>query len=851
MDPSILRSVWPVFSAEAREQIQQIGEQVLALELDPSERDPELVTVLKRQVHSLKGSAASLGLTDIERLVHAVEDQLAKDPQGPAVRAFIDTTLRSLTAIEGALAQGDRGETPVVAHLTSLLRELDADPGRAAGGASGVELAAFKAEALDVLAGLEGSLGALMSPHVPDRVSRVHAAVEVADGLTALATQVGALGVAKRGAVVASCFAQLTEPGDAASRAASELAGELVNLRIELEAHGEARAAPAAHVPLAAGAVAQGLSAEERAGPARGGEGDRQVRVSVKTLESLALQVEQLVAGRAQMLRRDDQHRDLLDGVQQALLTLERAMSEARVSAGATAGAAANAAGLEPLRNGLGHLRRLQKNLLDLMKSSHREAEQLGLITQVVRDDLRDLRMVPASQVLDPLRRAVRETSARLHKDVELVLAGGDTRLDRRILEQLRDPLMHLVRNAIDHGIEPADTRRLAGKPARGRIEVRVEARGARIAVVVADDGGGLDPERVRASAVRKGLLAPDAAARLSEAEARRLVFLPGFSTRTEVTEISGRGVGLDVVASTAARLQGSVDVDSVAGQGTRFTIDLPLTLAAGLGLLVRAGTTVAALPADAVRRVLRLAPEEVGTVAGRVLAQVEGQQLPFHALSESMGLARLPLALDSKKRQPALLLALGAERAVFAVDEVLGQQEIVVRPLGRHVGSVPHLAGATMLDDGRLVPVLNASALLRVSLPGLRGVATGPGKPRILVADDSLTTRFAMKSLLEIAGYPVVTASDGEEAWAVLERSGAQLVVSDWQMPRLEGPGLARRMKAHPSLSRVPIILVTSLDSPEDRAQGLESGADGYLVKKDVERGKLLELVRQLLPSA
>jgi two-component system chemotaxis sensor kinase CheA len=298
-------------------------------------------------------------------------------------------------------------------------------------------------------------------------------------------------------------------------------------------------------------------------------------------------------------------------------------------------------------------------------------------------------------------------------------------------------------------------------------------------------------------------------------------------------------------------RLQGSVDVTYTAGRGTRFTIDLPLTLAATLGLLVRAGTTVAALSSDAVTRVLRLKPDDVGTVAGRVVARVDGQQLAFLSLAESIGMPRLPLAIEAGKPQTAMLMSMGSDSAVFAIDEVVGQQEIVVRTLGQHVREVRHLAGAAVLDDGRLVPVLNAAELLRSAAPNVRTGPTEARRPRILVCDDALTTRFAMKSLLEIAGYPVVTAADGEEAWGILERTGCQLVVSDWQMPRLDGIGLARRIKAHPTLHTTPIILCTSLDSPEERAAGLEAGADGYLVKREVERGKLLELVRQLLPAS
>jgi two-component system chemotaxis sensor kinase CheA len=847
MDAQLLRSIWPVFSAETREQIQAIGSKVLGLEGPVQEREPDLLPSLKRLVHSLKGSAASLGLDDIEKVVHAIEDGLAHfKPEDRLPRAVVESMLRGLSAIEGAMARGDGGQAPVVEGLGPLLAALGREGAAGAGPAGGAGPGVSKG--LDALESLEAALSALCSPDVPDRAAVVRTAVERSRALRQAAESAGVERVASLAEAAALGFTRMEPGGDAAGLAASDLAGTLVDLRAALEAAGGAgvveraaealRSVPAPGAAEAPGAQAAPVGAQESRGAA-----DRTVRVSVKTLESLALQVELLLSGRAQQTRRGGAHRALMDGMHEVLLNLERASSQLVLAGGGPA--------LEPLRAGVMQMRTLQKRLLELTRESHRDGEQLALVAQVARDDLRDLRMVPASQVLEPLRRTVREVSARLNKEVTLELAGGDVRLDRRILDALKDPLLHLVRNAIDHGLESAAERRSAGKPEAGRLSVRVEPRGTRIAVVVEDDGGGLSPERVRATAVRRGLLTAEAAAKLSDAQAARLVFQPGFSTREQVTATSGRGVGLDVVQATAQRLQGSVDVDFTVGKGTRFTVDLPLTLAAALGLLVRTGTTVSAIPSDSVKRVLRLAPSDVGTVAGRVVARVDGEQLTFLPLAESIGLPRLPLALDSGKLQTAALLSVGDERVLFAIDEVVGQQEIVVRSLGRHVAGVRHLAGAAVLDDGRVVPVLNATELVRAARPETRSVETQASRPRILVCDDALTTRFAMKSLLEIAGYPVVTAADGEEAWAVLERSPCQLVVSDWQMPRLDGVGLARRIKSHPTLHRTPIILVTSLDSPEDRAAGLEAGADGYLVKREVERGKLLELVRQLLPAS
>ncbi|MFL5356739.1 response regulator [Archangium sp.] len=803
----------------------------------------EQLTSLKREVHSLKGSAASLGLADIEQLVHAIEDGLARCAPGHIPPpGLVECTLRSLSAIESALNRGDVGESPHVEELAQLLSALGKGGFEQVAEARPKVPAQFRRDGLQTLEKLETSLGRLCSPGLEDRPGAVWEAVGLAELLKAAANTVGASAVESLASNIRAGFARMEEAGVGASVAASDIAGALVQLRGALEVLTEEVAVEPAAPPAEPEVTARSAS-----GGRRQTDMDRAgvVRVSVRTLDSLALQVEQLAAGRAQQLRRAEAHRELMEQTNHALLQLERSAQQLALSGG-------GGGALETLRAGVGQVRGVQKRLLQLSKDVHREGEQLALVAQVVRDDLRDLRMVPASQMLEPLKRTVRELAARLGKDVELVLAGGDVRIDRRIVDVLKDPLQHLVRNALDHGIEATAARVAAGKSPRGALSVRVEPRGTRLAVVVEDDGGGLSPENVRATAVRRGLLVEAEAAKLTDMQAARLVFEPGFSTREQVTETSGRGVGLDVVQSTATRLQGAVDISFEKGQGTRFTIDLPLILAGALGLLVRSGTAVVAIPSDSVERVLRLAPSDVGPVAGHVVADVDGEQLPFHALSLAIGMPRLPLAIESGKPQTAMVLALGGVRAVFAIDAVVGQQEIVVRSLGRHLQSVSHLAGAAVLDDGSVVPVLNAPELLRAAAtPVVLRAATEVRRSHILVCDDALTTRFAMKSMLEIAGYSVVTAGDGEEALGILERTPCQLVVSDWQMPRLDGIGLTRRIRAHPKLSHIPVILCTSLDSPQERAAGLEAGADGYVIKREVQRGKLLDLVRQLLPSS
>jgi two-component system chemotaxis sensor kinase CheA len=447
------------------------------------------------------------------------------------------------------------------------------------------------------------------------------------------------------------------------------------------------------------------------------------------------------------------------------------------------------------------------------------------------------------------LRRTIREVAGRTGKEVDLFLSGSEVRLDRRVVDEIRDPLLHLVRNAVDHGIEAPEARRKAGKLPRGQLHVRVELRGTRVGVAVEDDGAGVDVAAVRGAAIRSGLLTPEAASRLPDAEIAQLIFQSGVSTAASITEISGRGVGLDVVQDTAQRLQGTVTVAFEPGRWSRFDLEVPVSLSASAALLVKVGRDVAALPADTVVRVLLLREGDIGTVAGRATVRVGGAQLPYASLWSLLG---LPASGPTRGRfQPALVVAVGGQRVVLGVEEVVGQQELVVSPLGSRLARVPHLAGAAVLDDGRVVGVLAAGELVRRVQPaGAAPRASVPARPRILVADDSLTTRSAMKALLEIAGFTVLAAADGEEAWSLLTTGGVQVVVTDVQMPRLDGFELTRRIKGDPRLRATPVVLVTSLDAPEDRAQGLEAGADGYLVKREVERGKLLEIVRQLVPE-
>jgi two-component system chemotaxis sensor kinase CheA len=825
MDRELFRQIWPVFSAEAREHLEGISAGILELERDPGR---PVIDGVRRIAHSLKGSAGSLGLADLERLAHALEGSLAGyDPAAGLSRAAVQAALEVVEAMEAALASGDAGGVVAVPAVDALLVGLGAAApvGQGRGTAAREEAtptgaAAASADVLADMDALEAALEQLCAPLDAD--ARRAVAGGAARGALHLAA-LSAPGVAALARSAADAFTLLAEGGADAPRATAALAGDLIDLR---EALARAPAAPEAG-PAGAAAVAKA-------------RGERSIRVLASTLESIGRQFELLALAEARRARRA---RDVLghaEAVRGALQSLDQATRRLR-GAGIETGRA-------ELDSASARLREIAAALGRVGLEAQREAEAQRLAGTVLREDLRGMRMVPAALVLEPLRRAVRDVAGRLGKEVELTVDGGEVRLDRQIVDALRDPLLHLVRNAVDHGIEAPAARRDAGKPTGGRIAVRVEPRGARVAIVVEDDGPGLDVGAIRAAAVRKGLLTTEEVDRLTDAEAARLVFHAGVSTARAVTEISGRGVGMDVVLETLARLQGTIDVRWEAGRGTRFDLDVPLALSASAALVVRVGRDVVAVSADPIEHVMLLRDQDLGSVAGRTTLVVAGEHVPYAPLAR---LLRSEEGGGPARQAVALVLAHGGARVAVGVDELVGQQELVISSLGALVAQIAHLAGAAVLDDGRVVGVLSAAELVRRAQPGAASARAREGGPRVLVADDSLTTRSAMKALLELAGYAVLPAADGEEALQLLRESGADLVVTDVQMPRLDGFGLARKVKADPRLRRTPVILVTSLEAPEDRATGLACGADGYLVKREVERGKLLALVRQLLPRA
>lgn len=467
--------------------------------------------------------------------------------------------------------------------------------------------------------------------------------------------------------------------------------------------------------------------------------------------------------------------------------------------------------------------------------------------------EVQEALLLSGASLFEGVPAMVQDIASQAGKRVELEVDGANLQIDKRILDELRSVLTHLLRNAVDHGLETPEQRGLRGKRAVGRLQVELIQEAAdRFELRVTDDGQGIDIGRLKAKAVAAGRLTPEQAEAMGAREAQALIFVSGLSTSAMLTDISGRGLGMAIIQDTVERLGGRIEIGSAMGQGTCFHLHLPLSLSTFRAVIVRNAERVFAVPALAVERCLRLPASAIRTLENRPSVSFEGRVLPLWPLGDVLGLAQPPL---SEGDLTLLLLRVRGERFVLLVEELLGDQEIIVKSLGKQLVRVRNLMGATLLGDGRLVPILHPADLYRSALASEASSLSQQARPRdsavarrLLVAEDSFTSRGLLKAILEAAGYRVVTANDGLEAWNALKQSHFDLLVSDVEMPRLDGFTLTSRIRADRELAELPVVLVTALHSAEDRARGLEAGANAYLAKGGFEQDNLLEAIRRLL---
>lgn len=743
MDPEKLtQRLMVTFLAELQEHVRVLNRDLLALEAEtvPGAR-AELITVLFRTAHSLKGAARSVNVAVVETACHELESLLAAardgvEPIGPGLFPILFAAADALDDAGRRLSSSEALEGGPLARLIPRLRASAHPPARTAARSPGPAPDAVRAPRGE---GLEPR--ATLVPTAPDEDRTVRIA---AGKLDELLSRSGELLVARR--------------------RAEAIHDDLATLQ----------------------ELVRGWSAEWESALAR-------LREAPRTEEASAL----LEAGRQ-------------------------------------------------------NLRRLSRELAQLDGRLTTERHALEQTAAPLDAAVRSLRMLPFARACEGLERTVRDLAAAGKKDAGLVLEGIDVELDHAILEGLASPLLHLVRNAVAHGLETPTARRAAGKPERGRITVSAALRGGGVEVAVEDDGRGVDLDAIREQARRRKLTVPD-----DPHELAKLIFTPGFTTAGMVTSVSGRGVGLDVVRARAEALHGSVAFSSEPGRGCRFVLTLPLTLTTLRVLFVAAGGQVYGLPAASVARLVRVSPEEIGAVGANEVLKLGGSPIPVASLAGLLG-GRPSPPRPSGWKTPVVVLSSGLQTTAVAVDELLFEREVVIMSLGPRLSGARSAAGGTILPTGRVALVLNVGNLVeaartRVSgsaglRPALPASTTPEPRKRLLIAEDSVTTRTLVKSILESSGFEVLEAADGLDGWHLLQDHDVDLVVSDVDMPRMDGFSLTTAIRDSKRFRDLPIVLVTALHTETDRERGLAAGADAYLVKSAFDQGILLDTIRQLL---
>jgi chemosensory pili system protein ChpA (sensor histidine kinase/response regulator) len=814
-DGEVPDEVLEFFVPEAEEHLQAVTECLLALEGNPNADD---INRLFRSMHTVKGSAAQVGLHRLSAVAHRVEDLIGRLRDGvlqPSAE-IVDVLLQSVDVLKQFLHRRWPSEADMAAAVDPLLARI-------------------------------------------------------------------------------------------AEQAPEEVEGETASSEAGAEAVAAAPALAALSAPARAAATGQGQAAQ--ALPQA-----KSVRISLEWLDRMMNAVGELVINRTRMLGRLSELSKLVEVLQFSKVRLAGKVSDfqekhefSRISNTLVPGGQqlpkdtfrGNVGALSPITsNDLLEFSELEMDRYDDVNILSRSLTEISadvseVLTQLegfmgrvdsdideftklahhLQDEITAARMVPIGNLYTRVSRSVRDAVKAAGKPVELVLEGAETELDNNIVQHVSDPLIHLVRNAVAHGIEDVDARRRAGKPEKGRVAVRAYHRGNHIFIEVEDDGRGINYESVRQSVVDSGAMSSIAAAELSERELREFLFRPGFSTASSTSELAGRGVGLDVVRSNVHALNGEIEVRSETGRGACFTVKLPLTLIISQALFIRCGTSVFAFPLAVVEEIRRLKPEEIEDVGGKLLTRVRG---------EVTEVVRLDLQLALPPLEPLngyfhmVIVKVAGRHVGVVVEEVLGKDEIVIKNLGDYLRRVKLFPGTTIASDGSLILLIDLNRLVnadtaerhalpasspaaRVFAPGAAAVAAGSIPPEavdaiendrvVVVADDSISVRKFVGRMLEKAGYRVKLASDGLEASEVVAQVGCHLVVTDLEMPRMNGYELMAHLRQNPATRKIPVLVVTSRAGAKHRDRAMKEGASGFLTKP-VQEDQLIATVESLIGS-
>lgn len=506
---------------------------------------------------------------------------------------------------------------------------------------------------------------------------------------------------------------------------------------------------------------------------------------------------------------------------------------------------------------GIRKFREGSAQLLDIIST---EAFHLDPVIEELQGNLKEIRMLPLSTILEGFPRMVRDIATQQGKEVNLVISGGETELDKKVLDGIKAALTHILRNSVDHGIEAPEIRLGQGKPKAGTIKLSASHEAGNVVIRIEDDGKGMEVEQIKQTALRKKLVTQDDLAKMSPAEILNLIFMNGYSTSPIITDISGRGIGLDIAQRDVASLKGQILLASEKDKGSTFTLILPLTIAIIQVLLVKAAGKIFAVPTASITESINVLMKDVSTLDGKMAIHVRDHTMPVVRLSEVLGLPPAPVEEEDKKptteQEMSVVVVSSFDKQVgFSVNEIAGEQEVFIKNLGDYLGKIKNVSGAAILGTGEVVVILDVEDLLansRLSHPAVLGKPLSPiekkNEKRILVVDDILSTRELEKNILESQGYVVDVATDGLDGLDRVNQVRYDLIVSDVEMPRMDGFKFCETVKKNELTKDIPVVIVTALEKEEDKRRGIDVGASAYIVKTSFDQSSLLDTIERLI---
>jgi two-component system chemotaxis sensor kinase CheA len=816
-----------IFKEVSEERLQKLEEGLLYLEKNAL--DQAKLNDLLREAHSLKGDANMLGVKDVGTLSHTIEDILGGIKKG-------DTVLSA--EISDRLYQG-------LDSIRKLVREA------VTGEPSGVNV--FQ------------SLAHLMGAAVKDSASDPSVVAANPEETAAVADSVAPEEAIANEQPTPIEVTEILDPDHLSSFPLPQPAVEPITIIPLIEpvpTSGLVNNIPT-ETNLPQGYVGIALEKEKNGHIPTGSYRIETIRVETHKLDTLMTQAGELTVSKIRIAHRLNEIEEIVNLWEEwsrdafvnrfSLKETQRGEQHGFLSKGNSRNNIQNFANRTEER-----LEKLGTLINRLRSASYEDNARLEIVATELEEGIRTLRLLPLSTIFNIFPRMVRDLARQQGKVVNMIIEGGETRADKRILEEMKDPLMHMIRNAIDHGIETPEERKKLGKNSTATLILRGYNSGNNIVIELADDGRGLAMENIKQTALKRGICRPEELPTMTPSQIQSLIFAPGFSTRTFVTEVSGRGVGLDVVRTNVESLKGSIQVESTPGIGATFRLQIGSTLATAHVLIVEVDGVSYAIPVEFVETTLLIQKEDIYSIHNRETITLEDQPVSIVSLADLLELSSNQLVssrtLKDLNHLPCIILKIGEERLGVVVNALLDEQDVVLKPQSKLLKRIRNVSGATILGTGEVCMVLNPQDMLK-SVRRRSGnfnpktlVEETKSKQSILLVEDSITIRAQEKRILEGAGYEVVTAVDGLDGYNKLRSHPFDAVVSDIEMPNLDGLSLTMRIRQHKEFTELPIILVTSLSREEDKKRGAEAGANAYITKGTFDQKVLLETLRRLI---